>query len=73
MHFIMSMFPHKYRHVYFKEYRKFPYQLLTGRNILLYTGQLLPYDDNVEYDSTKDYIFDCKCKYPLWRELKRLV
>lgn len=69
----MSIFPKIYRHVYYKDYRSFPYQKLTGRNVLLYKGKLLPYTDKVDYDSSKDYLFDCDCKYPLWRELKRLV
>lgn len=69
----MSAFPTIYRHVYYKDYRSFPYQKLTGRNVLLYKGKLLPYTDNVDYDIKKDYLFDCDCKYPLWHELKRLV
>ena len=51
---------------------KFPYQKLTGRNILLYTGKLMKYGEG-EYDSNKDYLFDCDCKYPLWGELKKLI
>lgn len=29
--------------------------------------------DEKEYDSNRDYFFDCDCKYPLWKELKKLV
>jgi hypothetical protein len=68
----MSLFPKKYRNIFFKDYAKFPYQKLTGRNILLYTGKLMKYDEK-EYDSNRDYFFDCDCKYPLWKELKKLV
>ena len=73
MRFAMSVFPKKYRNVYYKGYNKFPYQKLTGRNILLYTGQLLPYMDDADYNMMTDYLFDCDCKYPMWHELKRLV
>ena len=73
MYSIMSIFPSKYRHVYFKDYPRFPYQKLTGHRVLLYTGKILPYSDDCDYDSKKDYLFDCDCKYPLWHELKRLV
>lgn len=69
----MSVFPQKYRNVYYKDYSRFPYQKLAGRKILLYTGKVMPYSDNSDYDSKLDYLFDCDCKYPLWRELKRLV
>lgn len=68
----MSLFPRKYRNIFFKDYMKFPYQKLTGRNILLYTGKLMKYGEG-EYDSNKDYLFDCDCKYPLWGELKKLI
>lgn len=69
----MGLFPAKYRNIFFKEYNKFPYQKLTGRNILLYTGKIIKYDENSDYDSKKDYFFDCDCKYPLWKEIKKLI
>lgn len=67
------MFPNIYRHIYYKDYRSFPYQKLTGRNVLLYKGQIKKYDEHSDYDPKTDYFFDCDCKYPLWHELKRLV
>lgn len=69
----MGLFPSKYRNVFYKDFARFPYQKLTGRNILLYTGKIMKFEHNSDYDSSKDYFFDCDCKYPLWKELKRLV
>jgi len=62
-----------YRNVYIKN-DKIPYQWLTGRSILYYTGKLytnvkgLPKD----YDKDKDYYFSCTCNYLKWKEIKKI-
>lgn len=69
----MTSFPGIYRNVYYKDYAKFPYQKLTGRKVLLYTGKVMKVDiTSMDFDARKDYFFDCDCKYPLWKELKHV-
>ena len=63
----------KYRNVYIKR-EKIPYQWLTGKNILYYTGSLIT---NVkerpkDYDKDKDYYFSCDCSYPKWKEIRKI-
>ncbi len=64
-----------YRNIYIKGYKKFPYQLLSGRKTLLYSGKII-YEvisglDN--YDPSKDYYFNCDCDFPKWKNLKRIL
>lgn len=67
---IMSFHIDKYRNVYTK-YQKFPYQKLTGRNTMLYTGKIITGVKGIPdgYDNKKDYYFSCECHYPEWREI----
>jgi hypothetical protein len=64
-----------YRNIYVKDYKKFPYQLLSGRNTLLYKGKIycdvstLPKD----YDPKQDIYINCDCDFSKWKNLKRIL
>lgn len=64
-----------YRNIYVKGYKKFPYQKLSGRNTLLYSGKIICDVSEIpsEYDDSKDYFFDCDCDFPHWKNLKRIL
>lgn len=64
-----------YRNIYVKEFKRFPYQKLTGRRTLLYKGKIIcgitePPND---YDSKQDYFFDCDCNYGEWKNIQRIL
>ena len=63
----------KYRNIYTK-YKSFPYQKLTGKNTLAYSGKIITSVDSIpdEYDSKKDYYFGCECNYSDWREIVKI-
>ena len=60
-----------YRNVYVKKWKRFPYQKLTGRNTLYYTGSIILECEGMPdgYDSKKDFYFDCDCEFSEWRNL----
>ena len=64
-----------YRNVYVKDYQKFPYQKLTGRNTLLYTGTVIcgVKDKPKEFDDKKDLYISCDCDFPNWKNLRRIL
>ena len=62
----------KYRDVYIKGFKKVPNQLLTGKNIILYTGKIVCGFSEIPdtYDKRKDYLITCDCAFP---EINRFV
>lgn len=64
-----------YRNIYVRDYKKFPYQKLTGRQTLMYRGKIIcgVTDTPDEYDSKCDYYFGCDCDYPKWKNLQRVL
>lgn len=72
----MSLFGIKiYRNVYVKDYKRFPYQLLKGRNTLLYNGKVICGVSTLpkEYDEKKDLYINCDCDFSNWKNLKRIL
>lgn len=72
----MSFFKVKiYRNIYVKGYKRFPYQKLSGRKTLMYTGKI--YCDVSEtpknFDSEQDIYMDCECNFSDWKNLKRIL
>ena len=63
----------KYRNVYVKR-DKIPYQWLTGKNILYYSGSLITNVQGIpkDYDKDKDYYFSCDCNYSKWKEIRKI-
>ena len=63
----------KYRDVYIRK-DKIPYQWLTGKNILYYTGRIYTNVKGIPagYDGDKDYYFTCDCEYPKWKEIRKI-
>lgn len=59
------------RNVYVKGYKRFPYQKLTGKHYLYYSGNMIFYEDVLpdEYDSRVDFAFDCECEYEEWSKV----
>lgn len=59
------------RNLYVKGYKKFPYQKLTGKHYLYYTGTLIYYDDDIpdDFDSHDDFVFDCECEFEQWGKI----
>lgn len=63
-----------YRNIYVKDFTRFPYQKLTGRNTLMYRGKILYVTElPADYDPKKDIYFSCDCDYPEWKTLKRIL
>lgn len=64
-----------YRNIYVKDYEKFPYQKLTGRNTLFYSGKIICgiKDTPEEYDPDHDFFFNCDCNFPNWKNLERVL
>jgi len=62
-----------YRNVYVKGYKRFPYQKLTGRNALVYTGEII-FVDNLpdEYDKKKDIYLNCECDFSKYRNIYKI-
>jgi hypothetical protein len=64
-----------YRNIYLRDYANFPFQKLTGRKTLLYSGII---EGNVKqrpknYDSKKDIYITCDCDFSKWKNLKRVL
>jgi hypothetical protein len=57
--------------IYVKGYKKFPYQKLTGKHYLYYTGDIIFYDESLpdEYDYKNDFVFDCECEFEGWSKI----
>lgn len=64
-----------YRNIYVKDYQKFPYQKLSGRNTLLYKGKIICGVKELpkEFDEKQDLFINCDCDFPKWKNLKRLL
>lgn len=64
-----------YRNIYVKDYQKFPYQKLSGRNTLCYSGKIICGVTAIpeEFDSKKDFYFDCDCNFEDWKNLRRIL
>lgn len=64
-----------YRNIYVKTYQRFPYQKLSGRNTLLYSGKIIcgVTETPQDFDYKKDYYFDCDCNFSDWKNLKRIL
>lgn len=64
-----------YRNVYVKDYNKFPYQLLKGRNTLMYRGRIICGVENPpkEFDPKKDIFISCSCDFDKYKNLRRIV
>jgi hypothetical protein len=64
-----------YRNIYVKDYKRFPYQMLSGRDTLLYKGKIFcdVAKPPKEYDPNKDYYITCDCDFSNWKNLKRIV
>lgn len=62
------------RNVYVKGFKTFPYQLLTGKHILCYTGDVICgiESEPPEYDYKKDWYFDCDCEFHEWGKLVKI-
>lgn len=64
-----------FRNIYVKDYTKFPYVKLTGKNVLNYTGKIIYYKGEVPSSfssSAGDIVFDCDCEYEEWRKLNKI-
>ena len=64
-----------YNNIYLKKYKSFPYQKLTGRNTLLYSGKIF-YDIKnrpANFDSKKDLYINCDCDFSKWKNIKRIL
>jgi hypothetical protein len=65
--------PLVYRNIYVRGFRKFPYQLLSGKGILCYTGRIICGVDSIPDGFTKDDLYiSCDCDFKKWRELKKV-
>lgn len=64
-----------YRNIYVKDYNRFPYQKLSGKNTLLYSGKIIcgVKEEPAEFDYKQDYYFDCDCCFEDWKNLKRIL
>lgn len=62
------------RNIYVKGFDRFPYQLLTGRHIMCYDGDIICGVDAVpdEFDHKKDWYFDCDCEFQEWGRLVKI-
>lgn len=63
-----------YRNIYVKGYKKFPYQKLTGRNCLVYSGEIILGVEELpdEYDKKKDLYMNCECDFSKYRNIYKL-
>ena len=63
-----------YRNIYVKGYNRFPYQKLTGRGDLVYTGEIVCGVDCIpeEFDRKKDLYISCDCDFPRWRRVVKI-
>lgn len=61
------------RNIYVKGFTKFPYQMLTGKNLMYYTGDIIFVDSEpLEYDYKQDWYFDCDCEFREWGRLVKI-
>ena len=64
-----------YRNILLKNYKSFPYQKLSGRNTLLYSGKIIcnvkSKPDN--FDDSKDLYITCDCDFSKWKNIKRIL
>lgn len=61
------------RNIYVKGFTKFPYQMLTGKNLMYYTGDIIFVDSEpLEYDHKQDWYFDCDCEFHEWGKLVKI-
>lgn len=64
-----------YRNILLKNYKSFPYQKLSGRNTLLYSGKII-YNVTTkpdDFDSAKDLYITCDCEFSKWKNIKRIL
>ena len=64
-----------FRNVYVKDYQKFPYAKLTGKDVLNYRGKIIYYKGEVPSafsPSEGDIVFDCDCEYGQWRKVNKI-
>jgi hypothetical protein len=62
------------RNIYVKGYEHFPYQKLTGKHYLYYSGDIIYYKNDlpIGYNSDDDFAFDCECEYEEWAKIKKI-
>lgn len=63
-----------FRNIYIKDYKIFPYQKLTGRNTLYYSGKIF-YNINTlppDFNDKIDIYLNCDCDFPKWKNLKKI-
>ena len=53
-----------YRNVYIKGYKRIPFQLMTGKNIIVYYGDIIlgVESEPDKYDSKNDLYISCDCE-----------
>jgi len=63
-----------FRNIFVKDYTKFPYQKLTGNDVLRYTGKINYYTGSTpdRFDSKQDILFDCDCEFGQWKRLEKV-
>ena len=72
----MSFFGVKiYRDIYVKDYKKFPYQKLSGRKTLMYKGKIYCgiTEKPKNFDEKQDLYMDCECNFTEWKNLQRIL
>ena len=72
----MSFFGVKiYRDIYVKDYKRFPYQKLSGRKTLMYRGKIYcgVSEKPKNFDEDKDLYMDCECNFTEWKNLQRIL
>ena len=54
-----------FRNIYVKDRESFPYRMLSGKDVLNYTGKIIYYKSVIpsDYDSHQDIVFDCDCEF----------
>ena len=63
-----------FNNVYLKDYKKFPYQKLSGHKTLLYKGKVIcgVISKPKEFDDKKDLYIDCDCQFGDWKNLQKV-
>lgn len=64
-----------FRNIYVKDYKKFPYQKLSGKHTLYYSGKIICgiTEYPTDFDYKKDYYFDCDCNFGDWKNIQRVL
>lgn len=64
-----------YRDILVKGYQKFPYQKLTGRMTLLYSGRIVCglEERPADFSEADDLYIDCDCDFAKWKSLQRVL